>query len=362
MKSLVVVLFIFYLVQSAFGKAVVSDLKLTKNGKFATFTATMDSEFNESPEVSVRNNILQIVLPNASAWPKIEKRSTVNKSMDTTLMAYQYTKKLVRMRALLPFSLKGKEDFLSTTIKGNQIAVTFPIEAENKEINSLSFNTGKAPKVVKKKLKKSVTKYDESYLEKLLTDKVDSPKEKKEIVKADKVETIQAAPKRGESKFKVSNYIYKFAVFLVGILALFYGVVVFFKKGVLKKGKLSFLKNSELVTVLNTTYIGPKRSILLVKAHNQIFLVGSSEQGLNFLSEVDGLTDVLKTGEKLKTGSNFEDVLEVKEQNKKAAEVVLKDEIDSSYKNKLDKFLKKPEKKRYSDKVKKKIKDLKPMQ
>lgn len=111
------------------------------------------------------------------------------------------------------------------------------------------------------------------------------------------------------NKFDFSNqnlYIIKFIFFMFLVLGLFYVLVYFFKKTVLGKGKLGFLNDTPVVTVLSNNYIAPKRSLITVKVHNQIFLLSNSEQGIHFLAEIKDTTGLIKQGERYVTGSNFD--------------------------------------------------------
>ena len=110
----------------------------------------------------------------------------------------------------------------------------------------------------------------------------------------------------GESRFSVAGYIGKFVAFLAIMIAGFYGVLTLFKKGIIKKGKLGFLHSTKLVEVLSTTHIAPKRTLMMVKAHKQVFLISSSETGVQFLSEINDVAGLIKTGEEEITGSNFD--------------------------------------------------------
>ena len=91
--------------------------------------------------------------------------------------------------------------------------------------------------------------------------------------------------------------------FLVGAILLLAKVS---KKVMLGKNKLGFLNNSKIVEILNTTYIAPKRQLLLVKVHDQVMLLANSESGLSFISEVKDLSNLLKNAEAEVTGSNFD--------------------------------------------------------
>jgi flagellar biogenesis protein FliO len=79
-----------------------------------------------------------------------------------------------------------------------------------------------------------------------------------------------------------------------------------FRKGVLKKGALGFLHNPKMVSVLSTTHIGPKRSLLVVKAHNQTFLLSNSEKGVTLISELAQSSEIMRESERMITGNNFE--------------------------------------------------------
>ncbi len=91
--------------------------------------------------------------------------------------------------------------------------------------------------------------------------------------------------------------------FLVGAILLLAKIS---KKVMLGKNKLGFLNNSKIVEILNTTYIAPKRQLLLVKVHDQVMLLSNSESGLSFISEVKDLSYLLKTAEVEVAGSNFD--------------------------------------------------------
>jgi len=178
----------------------------------------------------------------------------------------------------------------------------------------------------------------------------------------DEIKNSQAAPKR-EDNFSIVTYAGKFVAFLGVVLMFFWAMVQLMKKGVLSKGKLGFLNGSSLVSVLSTTYVGPKRSLLLVKAHNQVFLVAASEAGFEFLSEVRDVPGLVKEGERFIVGENFDDVQKV-EDNAPAKEIKVKEDIYQSRpveeKNALATVNR--DIARFSDELKKKVKNLKALQ
>jgi flagellar biogenesis protein FliO len=301
-------------------------------------------------------------------------------------MAYQFNKNIARIRAILPFQVK--ESSLDIRLKNHQIHVTFPVKKMAKAV--------RMGEIAKKNVQvKSKEKYDESFLDALIAE---NDQVKKNPVQDNKKNTNSTLVKlqkdvnpnkkvedkvntklsgidqkfnldnKKESKFSIVNYFGKFVVFLGAILLFFYGIIALMKKGILKKGKLGFLNNTEVITVLNTTYIGPKRSLMLVKVHQQTFLISSTERGIEFLSEVDDTAGLLREGEREVAGSNFDTALN--DDNVGNATVTLKDDItqskplDGESKTILN-VLKKGQNKdqvRFSEQIKSKVRNLKPLQ
>lgn len=328
----------------------------------------VEGNLSSAPDLTIKDRMIQVAIPDAIVWPKIEKRISLSKNLDTTVMAYQFNKNLVRVRAMLPYSIRGLEDRVSITISGNYIKLQFP-----KVVSAVAKKA--ARRIVKKKSPKNIDQYNESYLDKLIkekeqakspTRKLKAAAKKPDTMATDKVNVALSGIEKedfggAKSSFSLTGYIGKFVAFLGVVLLLFYGVISLMKKGVLKKGKLGFLNSTKVIEVINTTYVGPKRSLMLIKAHNQVFLVANTEKGMEFLSEVDDVAGILKGGEKELSGNNFDsdlgtaDLVEksfnLKEDIEKpaASEVNLKtDEVKDSVK--------------LSQKIKEKVKTLKQLQ
>ena len=301
-------------------KAVSYQAKKEKRGRL---TIDLKGPLSETPELLVKDNMIQLSVPDSFVWPKIEKKVSIKGDFDTTVLAYQFNKGTVRVRTMLPYSLRGQEGAVNVILKDRKIVLDFPRKGNYK-------GAAKARKVskAKKPSSASATAYDESYLEKLLKDKATMQKEygselapentsqktTQKQVKEDEVKMALSAQDKGaspaagnsNSSFSVMTYIGKFVAFLGIVLLLFYGVVALMRKGVMKKGKLGFLNNTKMVEVLSTTYIAPKRSVMMVRAHNQVFLVGSSDAGLQPLGEINDVNSLLKDGEKKVAGNNFD--------------------------------------------------------
>jgi flagellar biogenesis protein FliO len=149
------------------------------------------------------------------------------------------------------------------------------------------------------------------------------------------------------------------------VLGLFYGVVQLLKKGVFNRGKLGFLNNAQMIQVLSTTYIAPKRSLMVVKAHKQIFLVSNSESGIQFLSEMTDTSGLIKEGEKFVTGTNFDLNLGSAETTTNEIAFKIKEDINESTPIPEEKGIQGLSAKdivKFSDELKKKAKKLKPIE
>lgn len=313
----------------------------------------LNGPFESTPEITLKNRVLQILLPETIVWPKIEKDITITDRFDTKLMAYQYEKNKVRIRAVLPFSVDGIENKISLSLKGNSVFVHFPLK-----------NTFVPKEKSVSTSVKNLERFDENYLDRLIEQKIVGSK-KTELalpVEKDKITMGQSAVIKEESEkkpnFSILSYAGKFLGFLAIMIAGLYFFANLLRKGVLKKGRLNFLNTTSIVEVLNTTYIAPKKSVVLLKVHNQLFLVGSSDSGLNLISEIKDTTGVLKEGERQISGSNFDSSL----LNGDEKEFKIKENINESANTENQNAKNREEHVKLSDQIKKKIKGLKPLQ
>ncbi len=111
-------------------------------------------------------------------------------------------------------------------------------------------------------------------------------------------------------KSELTHLMSKFVGVLVLVLGLFFGVVAVMKKFALKRSKIGSLKDQSSIEVIQTTHLSPKESLLLVKAHDKVLLIGRTESGgLQMLTEMDSVAEILKESEKNATGKNFDDSL-----------------------------------------------------
>jgi flagellar biogenesis protein FliO len=286
---------------------------------------------NDNPRIVIKDKLLNISIPNSGLAGKIAKK--VNGS---TLSATMSGEETVSINVALPYSLQGRESDVAITLKDGVIDVHYPrIETAKKSVTA---ENSRSPSIVDKAIVLespeavvAADKLDESYLSTLAKNQenlamAQHPKVEKEATKTaqvdtDRVNLAQAgivktpvntqstgeqATTNTQSKFSVAGYIGKFVAFMAIMIAGFYGVLTLFKKGIIKKGKLGFLNSTKLVEVLSTTHIAPKKSLIMIKAHKQVFLISNTEAGMTLVSEIKDVAGLIKTGEEEVTGSNFD--------------------------------------------------------
>lgn len=359
-------------------------IELNKIGDENKVTIRFDKNLNKSPTLEIRPQVIQLEIPNTYVWPKIEKNVSLDgRNDDSTLTAYQFTREIVRFRTITSHDVSSKRDQIRVVHRGNEIDLIFP-RTQADLLAERNFKQNRVATTQRSKI-------DESYLERLMREKkqemetnsyaLQQEVEDKNTVKQQKDEvsmTMSAVdtfnPNESSSigtDFSLINYIGKFAAFLGLVLVLFYLLVNFLRKGFFKRSKLSLLGDTKVIEILNTTHIAPKKSLILLKVHNQAFLVGSTETGLNLISEITDLSKLFKSEEKTIAGNNFDTTMEEASSDDKTFSI--KKDISLSFDEKTKKVQKGlseflgTEKKdaqgpNLTDQIKNKLKDLKSLQ
>ncbi len=307
----------------------VTSVTLKTAGANGFVNISLDGRSNELPDMRVSGKVIELTFDQADAFTGISKRvggvllsaKAVNgKAVVTTVLPYDVSEEDV--------NLGFKNQTVEITFKRNKVARAAPEAPATASAEAIA--TEEAAAAVNAVSK---TVLNEDYLNDLMKENQKIEKEEAAPAPAaaatapavaqatgapaelrkDEVRATQAAPAKASApesrkpdQFSFAGYAVKFTVFLALVLGLFYGVVQLLKKGVFNRGKLGFLNNTKLIEVLSTTYVGPKRSLMIVKAHKQIFLVASSENGIQFLSEMRDTSGLIKEGEKHVTGDNFD--------------------------------------------------------
>lgn len=331
-----------------------------------------DGKLKRYPELKVSGSMIQVLIPDSSAQSEIERKvSFASAAKDTSLSMGRFADNSTRIKAVFPFNVAKHRDKVALMIKENKIELNFPKAA----VSAVS----KAP-APKQRAKKSAanTKSAKEYLdEDYLNSLIDVEDKNKGVAAgtvirpkadADEVKTALSGNKKGlgskdKSSFSLLEYGGKFVAFLAVTILLFYGIVTLMKKGFIKKGKLGFLNKTGQIEVLSQTHIAPKKTLMMVRAHNQVFLVSNTDSGIHPISEIRDVAGFLKEGEKKIAGDNFDDNLgAAKAQESVEEKVRLKDDITkSNRRSSLSSYAGVKDKVKFSDQIKKKAKGLKPL-
>lgn len=378
---------ICFLSLETYAGVTIKNLKFKSDKSKGTMTISYKGNLNDYPEMKVNQNSIYIIVPDAKVKRAINKNvSFATSKRDTKLQAAQYTGKSSRVKVILPFNINKKKEKVSLTLRDNKIELSFPKLKASSTYLAQNGVKLKKKKVVHAKPTAKVAKelLNETYLNNLIAEQK-TKKETKKVVKKDSffassakkvskkttdtVKTGQAAPAKsfigpGKSSFSLVEYGGKFVAFLGVVLLLFYGVITMIKKGFIKKGKLGFLNKTEQVTVLSQTHIAPKKSLMMIRAHNQVFLVSNTDAGIHPISEIKDVAGLLKDGELKIAGDNFDtNFIEAEGDSLIDNKVKLKEDITQSNKqSSLSDFIGVQDKVKFSDSLKKKVKSLKPLQ
>lgn len=350
----------------------VTSLDLKTSGPNGFVNIAIDGRSSDIPDFKVNGKVIEVTLGDAEAF------SAISKNVRGAILTANLLNGKAVIKAVLPYEVSP--DKVNLGWKNKNIEIIFPRGVITKEetghpVAAKSAIPKKEENKVLAKVESKVAKesLNESYLNDLV--KEDRAQSAAVVpVKGDEIKVKQAAFAKTEvtpavsksnDNFSFAGYAAKFTIFLALVLGLFYGVVQLLKKGVFNRGKLGFLNNSQMIQVLSTTYVAPKRSLMVVKAHNQIFLVANSESGLTFLSEMTDTSGLIKEGEKQVTGTNFDLNLGSAEITTSDSAFKLKENINESSPLPAEKGISSLSAKdivKFSDELKKKAKKLKPIE
>jgi len=364
-------LFLIFSLMSIQAKVKIENIEY-KKGELIQFEIKFDSQLLPTKEVLFKENVFQISFADTYVWPKLQKEINIE-GKPVTLMAYQFDKDTVRFRVVMPYSVESWRDEVNIKQSGDKVIVSISTDKKTAAVPAFKSNRK--------------DNYDEAYLEKLLVDRKNIKKQqtnnnevKSELLsgaKEDAVNLSQSAGKKDAAferggQISIVKYIGKFVAFLSLVIILFYAFVHFFKKGIFNKSKIGLLRSDNLVQVLNTTYLGPKKSLHLIQANKQIFLIGSGEGGITLISEVRDSNAVVKNAEMEMTGENFDSNITKAGVREKSFKLKEENVLESanraasgSVSRNLDEFLGASpvqDKIKISDQIKNKVKSLKALQ
>ena len=178
--KIIVALIFLYGFPEAYSKLSINDINLKQNFNKGELEVMFKGSIKNKPSILLKKNILQLTFSSSVVWPKIEKKTTLgSEKFNTTLLAYQYSKDDVRVRILFKNNHELENRDINIKVTKNKILASFPLKKYFKNKKGKSFLNKKSNQNKKRIVKSDALKYDESYLDKLLKDKVDVEEEKK---------------------------------------------------------------------------------------------------------------------------------------------------------------------------------------
>jgi flagellar biogenesis protein FliO len=345
------------------------EIKNDRNSIGLNLIINTEIQSKENSQIFIGPNYIQLILKEHFIWPKFEEKRFVkinNENVSLTILGYQFDKETVRVRIV--FDEFEKLDFLNNinpVLKrlDNQVMLNF-------EINALYFNRSN-----------STNEDGKNDIEKIkgivdpLISKNDSLKKyqgiEKNLIVKEKIKN-ESNKFSSNSRNDFKTYLIKYVVVLIAIISIFILLVQLFKKGILEKTKLSFLSSKSLINVMTQVYVAPKKSLMLVKIQDQIFLLSNAENGISFISEIKNPQLAIKETELNITGENFDSGLikaendpkiesKVKLKNERYSEMLNEDEINLTRVSQIKKIKNNENYERvsFSDQLKGKLKGLK---
>lgn len=360
------ILSIFTFSMNAQANIAINKVDIKKFGDKGKINIYYSGVLKDYPTLNVSGKNVLVDIPGAKVKSAIKKafNFATAHSKDTEVSAVQKSADTAKFVASLPYSLNKHRDKISLMIKDNRIELVVPHMRVKDSTPKKTMAQAQKENFKKRNPK---TYLNEKYLDNLI-------KENGEVVvkpapkQVDTVKTSAAksqAPKNtGNSSISFIEYAGKFVAFLGVVLLLFYGVITLMKKGFIKKGKLGFLNKTDQIQVLSQTYIAPKKSLMMIKAHDQVFLVSNTEAGIHPISEMNNPMGILKAGEKSIAGANFDDSVNLANDDSALEQkITLKKDITKSNKeSSLSSYMGIKDQVKFSDQIKKKVKGLKPLQ
>jgi flagellar biogenesis protein FliO len=370
---------------AAQAKLKITNIDFSQSAESGVVRIDYVGQINQVPTLSFREDMVQLEL-DGSIWPQVTKsvKFLTTEKNDTKILGYQFAKGTTRVRTHLPYNAEKMQKQITLDLKGSAMYLTFP-----KNVNSGAMIVTSKNEDAKNAAKDTI---DEKYLDQLIKaeettepvaptvqapagvkkDALESNKPTLDGVKSTQSSLLKSNSSE-KSEFSIMSYAGKFVAFLGFVLLLFYGVIQLFKKGVVGKSRLSFLGSTKQVEVLSTTHIAPKKSMMLVRVHKQVFLIGNTETGMNLISEIKEPAALIKGDIQDISGTNFDTELNhAVESDARTAKVRLKQERQAEAEqsdSSLSAFLAQTQvqdtveiKNKFSDQIKKKVKGLKPLQ
>jgi hypothetical protein len=257
--------FIFFSIQSEAGSqnlARLNHVNLDQPGKIELDFNMAISETDI--QVEYFRNIIQISLNHSSVYPA--KIIPVHGGEISRLFAYQYTPELVRCRLTVDGNAEDYKGRFSFEVNGNKLKLWL----HDKKV---------AQKDTLKVTRASAVPFEMSTGEQELLD---------EVLLAEEEELFGNLQKARSTSIVPFWWIPLFLVTLIG--------GGFFVKSLCKRNrsiadiflKATGVKGKEKFEVLGTHYVGPKKSVTMIRVRNRTLVLGVTDANINALTEFEG--------------------------------------------------------------------------
>jgi flagellar biogenesis protein FliO len=309
-------------------------LKMLKSeGDIVTLELQMDGQIRGELDLKVQGTTISLTVPEAKANHFTTKKIALDNNGSLLPFKYAEQKDSVYFQFNYPQSIERYKSQVSAFLTDGAILLKVPkisIKEENKKVVSSSLKNHQedfthSPAVAVEtiaplKISKEFKKVSEKDLENFFNDSSDvkiaakSATEEKDSVVREEINIKKSAPLRENAFLKdekaeektILNYALKIIFVLTIMIAVIYMGAKFIKNKTVGKSNLALFDKLGSIQVLNTTLLAPKRHLHLIKAGDQLILIGSSDQGVHMLTEIKNPLPVLRDTETQMSGTNFE--------------------------------------------------------
>jgi flagellar protein FliO/FliZ len=277
-------------------------LKQVQMANDSQINLLFDKSFDKKNiKVEYFKDIIQLSLTDTLVYPA--KISTVNSGALTKIFAYQYSPKLVRCR----FTVKGDAEKFKNALQVSNTGNKVTIRINNMESDRVVLQSSQASSPGESR--REITQpEDKAILEKIaasVTPAAQKIKDAKEEIPVQLTDN----PITDIKKTSRHNPLFSFwKLFLVvGIIAV---ALIFIKRARYKMGssiqkfaQKKFGKDTKLIEVLNTHYLGPNKSIAVIRVTEKLFVIGITNESINLITQIQEDDEVFSEVEAQATGS-----------------------------------------------------------
>jgi len=293
--------------------AKIKDVKVINEKEGIRFHISLDQPLREAPEIDLFRNIIQLSFKNVQAWPSQEvKEKTAGEKAKTLgfekMIAYQYNPEVARVRILFNSESERFKEKVRLTSEGRAVELFLPAEAGESQgvaaVRDQVKSAQSAPTSTSRQLRSPV---EQEIIQEVMKEEPSSNNAMR--TPAGVTEETETHTKEksviGVSSF-AKTFFSLFAVVALIVLAAF-AFKKFYKKGSFPS--LIGRNKHKVINVIESHFIGPKKTISLVKVANQYFLVGVTGESINGIGKVENSSELQRHLDQAMTGENFEEEL-----------------------------------------------------